>query len=345
MDTSNQEMVTISRAEYEKFQAQGKRISELENRVDLLMEALRLERHRKFGTSSEKISEDAMDQLSFLFNEAEVYSDVAKAQEEATPVVAHKRHKKHEYTLDNIPEGMAAEQIHHRLEDEALVCPNCGETMEEIGTEVVRTLKIIPAQTVVQEHIYHTYACQKCSKEGIETPVVKAPREKNIIPGSFATPEAISHIMTQKFVMGSPLYRQEQELKRQGLTLSRQTMSNWILKASQTYLEPIYEQLHRELLQREVLHADETTLQVLHEPGKAPQSKSYMWLYRTSGDTDRPIVMYEYQPGRGAVHPKEFLDGFKGYLHTDGYAGYHNLPEDITVVAAGRTCGESLTRP
>lgn len=257
---------------------------------------------------------------------------MAQAEEESTPVAAHKRHKKREYTLENLPEGTPSEQIHHRLEEDSLVCPSCGETMTEIGTEVVRTLEIIPAKTVVKEHIYHTYACRKCSKEGAETPIVKAPREKNIIPGSFATPEAIAHIMTQTFVMGAPLYRQEQELKRQGIPLSRQTMSNWILKASQDYLEPVYEQLHKELLKREVLHADETTLQVLHEPGKEPQSKSYMWLYRTSGETDQPIVLYEYQPGRGAAHPRDFLEGFKGYLHTDGYAGYHKLPEDITVV-------------
>ena len=332
IETSNQEMVTISRAEYEKFQAQGQRISELENRVEILMDALRLAQHRRFGASSEKLSENALDQLSFLFNEAEVYDDVVTAEEEKKPAAPRKPHKKHEYTLENLPEGTPTEQIHHRLEGEALICPNCGETMTEIGSETVYTLKIIPAQAVIQEHIYHTYACQKCDKEGIETPIAKAPREKNIIPGSFATPEAVAHIMTQKFVMGSPLYRQEQEMKRQGIPLSRQTMSNWILKASETYLEPIYEQLHRELLTREVLHADETTLQVLHEPDKAPQSKSYMWLYRTSGDTDRPIVLYEYQPGRGAAHPKEFLDGFKGFLHTDGYAGYHNLPEEITVV-------------
>ncbi len=86
----------------------------LEQQVAVLTEALRLSRHKQFGSSSEKISVDAMDQLSFLFNEAEVYSDVVKTQEEATPVVAHKRHKKHEYTLDNISEGMATEQIHHR---------------------------------------------------------------------------------------------------------------------------------------------------------------------------------------------------------------------------------------
>ena len=334
--TSTGEMVTISRAEYEEFQAQRKKISELESRVDVLMEALRLARHKQFGASSEKSEDTLMEQLSFLFNEAEVFSAADKEEaENVTVVAAHKRHKKHEYTLDNIPEGMATKQVEHRLEGEDLVCPQCGDTMTEIGKEVVRTLEIIPAQMVVRKDIYYTYACRSCSEsadKGCETPVVKAPREKNIIPGSFATPEAIAHIMTQKFVMGSPLYRQEQELNRKGISLSRQTMSNWILKATEDYLIPVYEQLHKELLKRDVLHADETTLQVLHEPGKKPQSDSYMWLYRTSGDTDKPIVLYEYQPGRGAMHPKEFLAEYKGYLHTDGYAGYHDLGKDITVV-------------
>ena len=333
---SNAEMVTISRVEYEKFQAQRKKISELESRIDVLMEALRLARHKQFGASSEKSEDTLMEQLSFLFNEAEVFSAADKEDtENVTVVAAHKRHKKHEYTLDNIPEGIETKQVEHRLEGEDLVCPQCGDTMTEIGKEVIRTLEIVPAQTIVREDIYYTYVCKNCSEtadEGCETPIVKAPREKNIIPGSFAAPEAIAHIMTQKFVMGSPLYRQEQEINRKGIKLSRQTMSNWILRATEDYLIPVYEQLHKELLTRDVLHADETTLQVLHEPGKKPQTDSYMWLYRTSGDTDKPIVLYEYQPGQGAKHPKEFLAGYKGYLHTDGYAGYHDLGEDITVV-------------
>ena len=343
MQTSNAEMVTISRAEYEKLLGQeqqlltqNERLAKMEQQIEVLMEALRLARHRQFGASSEKSEDTLVEQLSFLFNEAEVFSAAEKeAEENVTTVAAHKRHKKHEYTLDSIPEGMPVEQVEHRLEGEDLVCPQCGDTMTEIGKEVVRTMKIIPAQTIVQEDIYYTYACKRCSEsadEGCETPVVKAPREKNIIPGSFATPEAIAHIMTQKFVMGSPLYRQEQEINRKGIHLSRQTMSNWILRAAEDYLAPVYEQLHRELLKRDVLHADETTLQVLHEPGKKPQTDSYMWLYRTSGDTDKPIVLYEYQPGRGAKHPKKFLSGYKGYLHTDGYVGYHDLGEDITVV-------------
>ena len=225
--------------------------------------------------------------------------------------------------------------MEHRLEGEDLVCPQCGDTMTEIGKEVVKTLEIIPAQYIVREDIYYTYACKSCSEnadEGCETPVVKAPRGKEHHSRQLCYTGGIAHIMTQKFVMGSPLYRQEQEINRQGIQLSRQTMSNWILKVTEDYLTPVYKQLHKEQLKRDVLHADETTLQVLHEPGKAPQSESYMWLYRTSGDTDKPIVLYEYQPGRGAKHPKEFLAGYKGYLHTDGYQGYHSLPEDITVV-------------
>lgn len=86
-------------------------------------------------------------------------------------------------------------------------------------------------------------------------------------------------------------------------------MSNWILKAATDYLTSVYEQLYKELLKRDVLHADETMLQVLHKSGKKLQGESYMWLYRTSGDADMPIVLCEHQLGRGAKHPKESLNG------------------------------------
>ena len=53
---------------------------------------------------------------------------------------------------------------------------------------------------------------------------------------------------------------------------------------------------------------------------------------RTSGCTEHPIVLYEYQPNRKAEHAEEFLKGFSGWLHADGYHGYHRLPENIRVV-------------
>mgnify|MGYP003397555950 CR=1 FL=1 len=82
------------------------------------------------------------------------------------------------------------------------------------------------------------------------------------------------------------------------LKLTRQTMSNWVLKASKDWLEPVYDALHKKLLQSKVLHADETTVQVLRELGKTAKSKSYMWMYRTSGDAAQSIVPYKYAPNR-----------------------------------------------
>ena len=178
--TSNTETVTISRAEYEELQAQSRRVSALEQRVDMLMEALRLARHKQFGTSSEKSDEAVAEQLSFLFNEAEVFAQ--DPQEKATVVAAHKRRKKHEYTLDSIPEGVPTEVVKHRLEGEALVCPACGDTLSEIGVEVVKKLRIEPIRFVVEEHRYHTYACQTCSKENIETPVAAALPHRRPLP-------------------------------------------------------------------------------------------------------------------------------------------------------------------
>ena len=116
-----------------------------------------------------------------------------------------------------------------------------------------------------------------------------------LLPGSFASAEAVAYLATQKFVMYSPLYRLEQEFNRQGLKLSRQTMANWLLKVSEKWLQSVYDVLHKRLCREPVLHADETTLQVLKEPGRSSTSKSYMWLYRTSGCAKQAVVLYEYQ--------------------------------------------------
>ena len=234
--------------------------------------------------------------------------------------------------------------VEHRIPEEERICEECGTVMQEIGKEVRRTLQIIPAQVRIREDWYYTYACQKCKLVAENTPVVKAKKNPAVIPGSFASPEAIAQIMTQKFVMGSPLYRQEQELERMGVHLSRQTMSGWILRAAQDWLKPVYECLHRELVQRQVLHADETTLQVLHEPGKSAHTDSYMWLYRTSGDTDKHIVLYEYQPNRKADHPKEFLKDFPDTCIRMDTRDTMSCREKSGLWAAGRTRAGTLTK-
>lgn len=116
----------------------------------------------------------------------------------------------------------------------------------------------------------------------------------------------------------------------------RQTMSSWLIKATERHLTPVYERLKARLLEEDILHADETMLQVLKEPGREAGQKSYMWLYRTEREAKEPIVIYEYQETRKAENPKGFLTGYASYLHTDGYARYHDLPKGIIV---GRVLG------
>jgi transposase len=328
--TNNTETVTISRAEYAEYK-------ELKLQNQWLLEQLGLAKKRQFGASSEKANEEVMEQLDMTFgrtfNEAEANTFGTKsATQEQIQIKAHARKRQSGSVEDVVPEGTPVEVVEHRLSDEERICAVCGSEMVEIGKEVRRSLKMKPARFWVKEDVYYTYACKNCEKETDEANILKTPKEPVICPGSFASPEAVAHIMAQKFVMYSPLYRLEQEFGRQGLKLSRQTMSNWMLNVTDTWLKPIYDVLHQKLCQEKVLHGDETTLQVLRESGKAATSKSYMWLYRTSGCAEHPIVLYEYQPNRKAENAAEFLKGFSGWLHADGYQGYHKLSENIRVV-------------
>ena len=109
-------------------------------------------------------------------------------------------------------------------------------------------------------------------------------------------------------------------------------MANWIIHCAENFLLGLYLLLISTLVKEPILHADETTYQVLREPNRAAQTKSYEWVYRTSGCAEHPIIIYNYQETRNREHPEEFLKNFKGYLHTDGYDGYHKLPPDITIV-------------
>lgn len=321
------ETITIPLSEYNTLKNE---VAELTQKVEWLMDQFRLAKHREFGTSSEKSAYDGAEQVS-LFNEVETTADANVLEPELVEVEKHYRKRKR-LVNDILPKNLAVEVEEHDLPLEEQICPECGGDLHVIGKETRRELKIIPARTIIVEHVRKVYGCRDCETDECGVPIIKAPLDNPVIKGSFASPEAIAHIMTQKFVMGVPLYRQEQEWNRNGIMLSRQTMSNWLLKATEDWLEPVYDALREMLCCHKILHADETTLQVLREPGKTPQSKSYMWLYRTSGDALNPIVLYEYQPSRRQAHPKAFLNEFKGYLHTDGYDGYHSLPDDIIIV-------------
>jgi len=301
------------------------RIAELETLVKYYEVQFALAKHKQFGASTEKGK--IPEQLG-LFDEAENMA-TPKQAEPAVEEITYTRRKRVGKREDDLS-GLPTEIVEHTLPEDEQSCAECGSSLHEMGHNARRELEIIPASVKVIEHKQAVYSCRHCEKHNDHTPIVKALMPEPVIKGSLASPSAVAHIMHQKYVMAAPLYRQEQDWKRQGIALSRQTMANWVIRCATDWLEPLYERMRTLLLEREVLHADETVLQVLREPGKKANTNSYMWLYRTSGDTKHPIVLYEYQATRSSAHPKRFLERFKGYLHTDGYDGYHKLP--VTVV-------------
>ena len=213
--------------------------------------------------------------------------------------------------------------------DEDRNCPYCNTPMEVIGKKVVREeLRITPAKVERIQYVQEVLGCPECKKDGASV-IVGAETPSPLLKHSLASPSTVAYVMYQKYVNSIPLYRQEADWKQLGVKLSRATLANWVIKCGMDYMEPVYERLHQHLLERDIIHADETPCQVLKEDGKTAQSKSYMWLYGSGNDGLPPIRLYDYQPSRGGYHAEEFLKGFSGYLTCDGFSGYNKLKDVI----------------
>jgi transposase len=304
-------------------------ISKMQILINHYEEQLLLMKRHRFGSSSEKtdIDTDEYRQMG-LFNEVDKQDFEPELED-----ISYKRKKRKGKREEDLS-GLRVERIDYELPEDKRGCPNCSTSMIDIGVDIRRRLKLIPAQVVVEEEAIHAYGCPNmdCEQaEGSKT-IVKADAPTPLIPGSLASPSLVAHIAYQKYSNGMPLYRIEKGFQYDGVIISRQTMSNWVIKCTELYLVLIYCLMLKFFLQESVAHADETTVQVLHEPGRRAQNKSYEWVYRTSGCSKHKIVIYDYKETRNEEHPKEFLKDFKGFLHTDGYQGYHNLPPDIIVV-------------
>jgi transposase len=336
-----------------KYKELEKEKKHLEAKLRWYEDQYRLSQQKRFGASSEKSSSDQLT-LQF-FNEAEIVADIEEKEEkeEAVETVTYQRKKqrtKREVKFNNLP----VETVEYELPKAERLCPCCNGELHNMRTETREELKIIPAEVKVVKHVRHVYACRQCEKNETKTPIITASMPNPVQSKSMASPSIVAYVMSQKYVDSQPLYRQEKQFSRLGVDLSRQTMANWMIHGAREWLTPLYHRMHEILLQQEVLHADETTLQVLRESERAATTKSYLWLYRT-GQVGPAIVLYEYQKTRGGEHPRHFLTGFKGYLHVDGYSGYHKVP-NVTLVGcwaharrkfheALKACPESVKTP
>ncbi len=283
----------------------------IKTQVLLLQEKLNIALAQRYAAHSEKCSPDQIR----LFNEAEIDAPTDLVADESAASVTVAEHARQKCGRKPLPDHLPRIDVMHELPEAERHCPHDGALLVAISDVISEQLDIIPAQIRVLRHIRKTYACDcgRCIKT--------APLPAQPIPKSLASPGLLAHITVAKYQDALPLYRQEQILQRIGVDIPRATLANWMIQAG-LLIQPLINLLRDRLLAYDIVQMDETTVQVLNEPGKAAQSKSYLWLQR-GGPPEQPIFLYDYDPGRGAGVPKRLLEGFKGTLQTDGYDGYN----------------------
>lgn len=331
---TKQQKTTYTAAEVavleETILKQKNEIEELKRKLDHMTESFANAQRARFGQSSEKSTYVMNGDQVNLFNEAEKEQDhkAEEPTEETFTVKAHTRKKKR--TLDELTKNLPEEEVLLRLPESQLVCEECGGTFKPIGKKFVRReMLVIPRQVKLLAYYTVTYACDRCEKDSGFARIKSVQAPAPLMKHSLASASSVADIMTKKYADGLPLARQEKIWAREGVELSRATMANWVIQCSQTWLKPLFKHMKQQLLTQDVIHADETTVQVLKEDGKSATSDSQMWVYASGARSEQPIRIFEYQPDRSGKRPENFLRGFTGCLVTDGYAGYHHV-KDVT---------------
>ena len=312
------------------FAALSARLAAREARIQLLEEENRWLKSQLFGRSSEKRGVEIAAEQAHLFNEIEALAASAEAAPEAVQIPAHERKvrgRKH------LSADLPRIEIVHDLPESEKVCATCeGTALRRIGEESSEQLDYQPAKVRVLKHIRPKYACP-CCHAGVKI----APVPLSIFPKSLASPALLAHIATAKFVDHLPLYRQETQFARLGVTLGRATMAGWMIRLGTTHLTPLINLLAEHMLTLPLIHCDETRLQVLEadpKNGKAAASDHWMWA-RCAGPPGKRIVLFDYDPSRGGAVPKRLLEGYRGILLTDGYEPYAQVAQANSLVHAG----------
>ena len=333
--------------QYERDVAQAQRDSLAgENRIlrvqrDLLQEKLNKMMRKVFAASSEVMGTHQKD---MFFNEAEALAAATKAapaqQEEDgggdcgdSAVAGHRRAKRGRKPLDP---ALPRHIVRHELSGAERVCAHDGSTLVEIGVETSEQLDIIPQQVRVIRHERVKYACP-CCDGGLRL----AGKPAQIIPKGLFSESALAWIATSKFDDGLPLYRQAALLGRFGGTdLSHNTMAASIVRVGAAS-QPVINLLRDHLLDSPLVFGDETTVQVLKEPGRAAQAKSYMWVQMTEGSgpqgTGPPIRLFGYSPSRSTDAAVKMYAGLRegAVLMTDGYDVYDKIEKANRLVHLG----------
>jgi len=297
---------------------------EAHNYVIRMLEQAILARQRMFGSSSEQMAAQ-----SRLFDEAEVLAQTSSQAQDTAPQAPEESSAATDVPSDKpaikpgrgkrvaLATGLPRVDVLHDVPEADRTCA-CGTPMVEIGQDISEQLDIVPMQVRVLRHIRLRYGCPTSQHAPVTAALPAQP-----LPKSNASVDFLAMLLAVKFVDGLPLARLENVLTRHGAVVPRQTLARWVIGCAGV-LQPLHNLMRDILLDGSLIHMDETVVQVLKEKDKAPTSNSYMWV-QTGGPPDKPVVLYDYDPSRSASVPTGLLEGYKGYLMTDGYDGYNEV--------------------
>ena len=318
----------------------------LEQQVVELQEQVTLLELLHFGPKSEKLSAEDTRQ-SRLFNEAEEGAfnqqddEQIAAAKETVEISAHKRVVRKNAGRKKIDDTLPREVCVYDLAEEQKTCA-CGTEKVCIGEDVSERAKIIPAKVVVLQERKKKYVCRCCEgTENDEVGVMTAKGPVHLIPRSIADESLLAWSISEKFEYGLPFYRQAKRLDYLGIPLPRATLSTLAIRVAAA-CKPVYDQLKEHILSGPLIHADETHVQVLKEPGRKAQSQSWMWVYvggPLETQTQRPCVFFEYSPSRSHEVPYQFLKTYRGWLMTDDYEAYGTAVRKIHTERLGNETG------
>lgn len=331
---ANSQLNTTVKHLVDALTQKDKALADMQTRLDEMTEELKLLRKKLFGSSTEHMSNPYVnsDQLTiYPFLGIEPEKEPEPIEAEYIEIQSYTKSKKAKSTLKEQFSNIPVKQVFiDSLSDEDKLCPACGTEMQPIGTEIIRreVIHVKPSMYML-EYVGTTYGCPVC-KDTEDPQFVKdnkAPAA--LIKGSYTSPSLTSWVLYEKFAKSVPFYRLEKSLEELGAKVSRTTMANWAIQCNSLYFKHLTDYFHRELLKRKYLMMDETPIQVLHEPGRTPESKSYVWLMRSGNDGLPPIIYYRYAPTRSGDVALELTDGIQPgtYLMCDGFSGYNKLKD------------------
>jgi transposase len=279
----------------------------------------RLQR-REFGRRSERLDDD---QLALALEDLD--ADLARTEAAQPSLLPHARPEVRQRAL---PEHLPREDV--AIDIEGRLCPCCGGALHAIGETVSEMLDYMPARLRVLRIRRAKYGCRACGS------IHQAPAPERPIAKGMASPGLLAHVLVSKYCDHTPLYRQTQIFARHGVEIGRSTLANWVGGAC-WWLEPLQARLAAHVFASDKVFADDTPIPVL-DPGRGRTKTGRLWVYtrddRPWGGPDPPAVLYLYSPDRKAERPAFHLDGFRGVLQVDGYAGFERLAASGDIMLA-----------